>query len=543
MNEPTSSSLPQIRLALPMIGVSVFLTCVGLAGGWYAARQSMTAPDESDSAAAAGMSFDPTTLKNLGVRVESVNPTSHTVYERIPAQVVETPFTSQPVYAPIGGRVESVSVVLGQTVAPGQPVLVLIRDAIERPDLTMTSAVLQPASEELHNQVASLREAKQEINILETELDRLGEHAEAVPRKVVIDLRYDLGRANNRFDRSRTELEKHGFTAEQVEQVAAGGSLPHLDARSWRQALEKNGLWPESASRLFAALPEGIRNRLWTVSSIGELAARGLDSDDLIEWLSVDSVAGGRFTDIAALVQRGHTVEDVRRLHALGALDPVVTLRAPARTEGAWDVHSIEAKVGSRVEAGTALVTLLDSRTLYLVTEPSGAEKRRLLAAVQSKAPCRATPLISGTGPDLEGLEIRSVTGARRGDTVATLVLDNTVVATRSVGTAEFRTWALRPGLHYDLRIPAAVHENVYVVPSDAIAENGPERVVFVPDGDSFRSIPVEIDYSDHEVAVIAINKNTQLFPGDRVVVAGAFAIGIALGSGDAVDPHAGHNH
>jgi hypothetical protein len=86
--------------------------------------------------------------------------------------------------------------------------------------------------------------------------------------------------------------------------------------------------------------------------------------------------------------------------------------------------------------------------------------------------------------------------------------------------------------------------ENVYVLPSDAIAEDGPNQVVFVQDGDAFRMVEVEIAYRDHEYAVIPINRHTALFPGDPVVVHNAFPLSLALkgGSGD-VDPHAGHGH
>ena len=81
-------------------------------------------------------------------------------------------------------------------------------------------------------------------------------------------------------------------------------------------------------------------------------------------------------------------------------------------------------------------------------------------------------------------------------------------------------------------------------MPSDAIAEDGAKRVVFLPDGDTFRPIEVEIAYQDDRVAVIALNEATKIVPGDVIVTHGAYALGLALRSNTtAVDPHAGHNH
>ena len=55
--------------------------------------------------------------------------------------------------------------------------------------------------------------------------------------------------------------------------------------------------------------------------------------------------------------------------------------------------------------------------------------------------------------------------------------------------------------------------------------------------------MPVVIVYQDQEVAVIPVSNKVLLFPGDRVVHAGAFELGLAMKGSDAVDPHAGHQH
>ena len=104
------------------------------------------------------------------------------------------------------------------------------------------------------------------------------------------------------------------------------------------------------------------------------------------------------------------------------------------------------------------------------------------------------------------------------------------------------RSWKLRVGLRYLLRVPERVYKKCFVFPAGAVTELGPERIVFVPDGSTFRSIPVHVMYEDDEVVVI--NYDGQIAPDDDVVQSGAFALGLALQTGTgAIDPHAGHNH
>ena len=94
------------------------------------------------------------------------------------------------------------------------------------------------------------------------------------------------------------------------------------------------------------------------------------------------------------------------------------------------------------------------------------------------------------------------------------------------------------------VRIPSTTIENVVVLPSAAIATEGPHKVVFIQNGDAFRSVEVEIAYQDEEVAAIPLGGTTELFPGDPVVTGGAFALSIALKSGSSeADAHAGHQH
>ena len=169
-----------------------------------------------------------------------------------------------------------------------------------------------------------------------------------------------------------------------------------------------------------------------------------------------------------------------------------------------------------------------------------------MVEALSHGAAVEAVPLVEGEAPSLAGLTIARVAAdpdAHGSD--GYLFAENSLLCLRDEGPrGVFRTWRLRAGQRFMTRIPARTFADAFVLPSGAVAQEGPAQVVFLEDGASFRPVEVELLYHDDEVAVIANNKRTLLFPGDRVVQSGAFALGLALKTGsNVVDTHAGHHH
>ena len=93
------------------------------------------------------------------------------------------------------------------------------------------------------------------------------------------------------------------------------------------------------------------------------------------------------------------------------------------------------------------------------------------------------------------------------------------------------------------LDVPVEKWPDRIVLPVDAVAQDGAETYVFVPNGDHFDRRPVHVEYRDRSSVVIA-NDGT-LFPGDIVAISGAQQLQLALKnkSSGGIDPHAGHNH
>lgn len=456
---------------LVMVVSCVVFTAVGLAGGWFAAKQRSSGTVESghgheegghaghgEHEAAKKPTLSPQALKNLGITFAEAEATTFVRTQAVPAVVMDAPGTVQPLYAPVGGRVVEIHAQPGAVLAPGASIVTLARDALPRLAHASADMGVQPVDEEFHRAVVEFRKARLGVDIFKTELDRIQKFAETgtqdglpiIPRKNLIDLRYDLARAEQDLESAEGELHRHGCTDEQITEIAAGKMV--------------------------------------------------------------------------------------------SVLSPI---RAPA-THGAadWDLHSVEVKLGQKVEAGQVLAVLRNPRRLLLRSEPVGGEIASILSALTQDAQVAAVPQVAGTGPALTGLKLSYVTSdSEEHGAVAYLNVINEPLREEGEDAARTRTWKLRPGQRYLLRVPVEKMENVYAFPSDAVTDDGPDKVVFIQDGESFKTSKVVVRYQDHEVAVLDAD-HSEIFPGDAVVQRGAFGLGLALKAGSgAVDPHAGHQH
>ncbi|MEE9392496.1 MAG: hypothetical protein V3W41_08320 [Planctomycetota bacterium] len=532
-------------------------TAIGAWGGRMATLRSNEKTDahEDDAAAPHGDELSPQTLSNLGVTLGVAEATTFTKTRAIPGVIETTQFTELPIFAPIGGRITRIAVRPGVMVKAGDTLLTMLRDPISRTKLTLTEEVIKPAREKVHGTVVELRKALGEVKILKTEIKRIskfttggsGNVAAVLPRQKLIELQYDLTRRENDRDQAEHELIKHGFTPEQIKSIIAGDYIPKLGRENWMRALVENGLWTEPAKRLFEALPNRLQQDRWTIATVGELAAAGLIHPVLISWVKQQDPKGLPFLEIGALIQMGYSVEQVAELHRQRALDPVISIRAPANgLVPDWDVHDIFAKPGAQVKAGDKLLSLLNSRELFLKSQPVGGEKQDILKSLVAGTPCDARPLVADAGPNLSQLSIDYVASddGMKGTVAFVRVKNETLAIRQDARGMSYRSWKLRPGLKYLLQVPNVQLKNVFVIPSEAVADDGPAKVVFIPDGDTFKPLEVEIVFQDERIAVIAINRHTKVFDGDTIVMSGAYSLGMALKSDSApVDAHAGHSH
>ncbi|MBU0755850.1 MAG: hypothetical protein KJ645_11970, partial [Planctomycetes bacterium] len=361
--------------------------------------------------------------------------------------------------------------------------------------------------------------------------------------KELLQIEYDMMKAGQELSIMEDELHRHGLEPGQIQAIKKG-KIPTVDAGIWLGALQNNGYWTPLAQEIYSALPDEIRSVAWTVATIAELVAGDLADESFVAWLKQEPKAAERFLEIGGLLQQGHHLEGVKNLWTLGALEPLVQIRAPATAED-WDVRDIRVKPGKYVEAGETLLTLENPRKLFFQAEPTESEVKMVLDAMQSKADNQARPLVSGTAPPLDHLKIQRLFSDDQGKTLALLDAPNLPVHLQEdVQGTVYRTWRLREGQRYELRIPIETLDKAYVLPTEAVVNDGADKVVFLRSGDEFLKIQVQVLYQDHEVAVLPATSN--LFPGNPIVIRGAFALSLALRSESGAgggDPHAGHSH
>ena len=552
---------------IPVLGLCAVCTAIGLGSGYYSGTRDAHAPGRLDAAHAAGADdehgghapeaplFAPETLQNMGVKIGRAALSTFSLSLAVPAEVGPAPRARQAVFAPIAGRIHTLDAVFGSVVRAGDAVATLIRDPLPRVELVLTKHVLEPASETLHETMSAYRRAVVSRDISLAEHARLaafsGQGDEpVVPRHQLIQVDYDLRRAEREVTSLRHELERHGLTLDQIESVEQG-RFPVIDVGTWRRALEQNGLWSPRAGRIFERLPQALRAAPWTVATIGEILAGGFDAEGLLAWLETQPEAGRHILEIGGLLQRGHSLADVRQRFSLGAFAPQVTVRAPAgEPVGAvpdWDVAALHVTPGQHVESGEPLVTLENARRVFLEVQPTGSEIDAVSRAIAHGTVVGARPLVPGAGPELTGLRIERLAYESRGKVVAYLPVENIPLAeVKHQDGVTLRTWQLGQGLRYLVNLPTRTLENVYVFPASALAEIGPDMVLFRKSGDRFQPVKVVVMHRDHEVVVVP--GTTDIFPGNPMVTHGAFALGLAMQAADSADngsggAHAGHGH
>lgn len=493
--------------------------------------------------------------------MKDVDTTEYKLTKSIPAIIVDSPNATQPITTPVSGIVREVRVRPGIVAANGTVVVTVVRDPFPRPVLKLTDEIIKPANEQIHTAVSDVRRALKGVQLLRTELTRVESFTKAtsdaalLPRKTEIDLRYELARGEQELANARENLTLHGFTVEQIAEIETGKTIPLYNHDIWQRALRKGGLWNDHSETIHALLNNGDAETAWTIAIIGELTGMGLATQELADFLKADSKASTHFADIAGLLQQGHTIQQIKTMSASGALEAIVEIAIPAFAGSTdWDIQRVLVKPFDKVEAGAKLLILSDARQMLLRAQPAGEEFQTLFNAYTSGQEFDAVPLVEGAGPALKALKILYIAGDESSEpnhaamTFGFIPVQNEAAGSldqKSLGLADakFRSWKLHEGTRYQLRIPVKVLKDVYVLPAGAVADDGPEKVVYIQNGDSFKPAKVVILYQNHDVVVLD-SKTSELFPGDTVVQTGAFGLSLALkSSGGAIDPHAGHNH
>ena len=488
--------------------------------------------------------FTEVEIKNMQIEVRKLKKETYTKSEEISAEVKLIKQNNQPVYAPWGGKVNSIHTVSGAMAAQDSILLTILRDPIPWVELNLVGGILEPASEQYHELIVSLEVARQQLRNVKGELksltkfDTASDEYSLIPQKDLRSLKYEKLILEKTIAGDLNKLKLHGYTKGVNQEI----KTPSND-KLWLAALKANGTWTEQSELLFTALPDSIQKSAWAVATVGELTVSSLISADLIHLIRENKTAGKFFLEIGGLIQRGSTVQAISNLLQLNAFNQEVKITAPKNNFG-WDVGEVKVRLGQSVEMGEELLSLSDDSQVYLVATPIGEEVSLVVNALQNEFRVAARPLSRGTGPDLNALSIIKLRPREGGGQEALILSYNQSLNLYKNQNHSFRSWALIEGAKYLVQVPIAKLNNVYVLPTKAIIETAGSSFVFVKSSaTSFEKREVIVKHKDAQSVVIDLKSNLEL--GEKVVTTGAFALSLAFLSEtpQAVDPHAGHNH
>lgn len=210
-------------------------------------------------------------------------------------------------------------------------------------------------------------------------------------------------------------------------------------------------------------------------------------------------------------------------------------------------VTELDVRRGESVSAGQQIAQLSDYSRLLIEGQAYQRDANLLRKAAEAGAELQATM----TGADNEIETISGLNVVYIGNEVGTesrslpfyVGLENEIERSEQRGDKRYVSWRYKPGQRLTVRLPQLRIENSIVVPKDAVAEEGPERFLFVQNGDHFDRVPVEVLASDS--VNVAIKNDGQVWPGQTIAVTGAHQLQMAMKNqtGGSIDPHAGHNH
>jgi multidrug efflux pump subunit AcrA (membrane-fusion protein) len=306
-------------------------------------------------------------------------------------------------------------------------------------------ATLQLFSEYLQATQTQLFKATQEITLLRSEIDRLSKLATtgAVSQTRIIELQNDVNRQQTTIQAARQELVTRGLSSYQIDEISRGRFVSSLDLVAP----------PPRAAEPFAEAGPGQQN----VSA-----------------------------DIAA---------DSKKANGEAAM--------------AYEVQSLAVELGQTVQAGDLVAHLANHQSLFVVGHAFKRESSALEKAALEARPVEIefTDDQSKLWPPLEQtFRIRHLSNAidpqsRTFDFFLTLANQS---RTYAVDGMTFMVWRFRPGQRAHVHVPIERMSNVFVLPTDAVAREGPTAYVYQQNGDLFHQIPVHILYEDRRHIVIA---------------------------------------
>lgn len=207
-------------------------------------------------------------------------------------------------------------------------------------------------------------------------------------------------------------------------------------------------------------------------------------------------------------------------------------------------IESLNVQRGQSIEQGGRLCSLADDSRLYI--EGRAFEQDAAAIGRTAGRDWKVRALLSD-GEILDSLPIAYVASEidEESRTLKFYVdLTNEIVRDHlDADGNRFVSWKYKPGQRLQLLIPVEEWKDQIVLPTGAVAQEGPESYVFQQNGNHFDRVSVHVIHRDQSHVVIA--NDGSLFPGDIVALRNAHQMQMEVRNqaGGGIDPHAGHTH
>jgi multidrug efflux pump subunit AcrA (membrane-fusion protein) len=417
---------------------------------------------------------------NLNLRVAPVSVGTFTEYIEVPAVVSEWPGrTHIASTSPLTGVINAIYVSRGELIKSGAPLF-----------------SLRLTHQDLVNAQGNFLGLLGELDVDEREIARLTEVATsgALAGKTLINRQYERDKRMAALRATKQALLLHGLSEDQINSIEENREL--------------------------------IR--------VVIVHAPSLHTDRSIHHDALTQPRAG--TVVGRDVRFASVVQPV-------PVDPV----HPEHLDTEFLVTDLLVNPGESVETGQRLATLSDYSQILIEGFAYQRDGETLRNASDLQWPLQAVMESSGADPlIIEGLTIAYIgneVGRQSRALPFYVVLPNQIERSERRGPQKYVSWRYKPGQRLRLRVPIATIDNAIVVPKAAVAEEGPQRYVFVENGDHFDRVPVSIVARDS--INVAIANDGQVWPGQSIAINRAHQLQMALKnqSGGGIDPHAGHNH
>jgi membrane fusion protein, heavy metal efflux system len=287
-------------------------------------------------------------------------------------------------------------------------------------------------------------------------------------------------------------------------------------AQAQRKRLKDSG-GSVSESRLIEVDNQITRLEVAVKAYRQELLNRGFAPD------MIDGVAGGKFfNEIEVKVGSWQLTVDSKTKTA-GSDLPTTNYQLPTVN---YEVQELKVDLGQQVQAGQTLCLLADHQKLAIEGRAFRDETPLLEKSVKEKWPVEVDfqeDPAAGWDELKQPFRIRHMSNTIDpvNRTFAFLMpLENQSRVVEDEGRTQ-TLWRFRPGQKVKLLLRVEKLDNVFVLPADAVAHDGPEAFVFTQNVNTFERMPVRVLLQDRQQVVLA---NDGSMPPGSYVVQGAAA-------------------